>query len=48
MQFLDDFFCERFLCYFDYIVDGTEMIDGFNDIVNENAFTGINSIRFKD
>ena len=48
MQPLDMFLGQRFFRMVDHIVDGTEMIDGLDDVINRNSFSDINSIRFKN
>ena len=48
MQLLDDVFGQRLFRVVDHIVNGAEVVDCLDDIVNRNSLADIDCVRFKN
>ena len=48
MQFLDDVLGERLFRMVYHIINGTKMVDCFDDVIDRDPFSDINRVRFKN
>ena len=48
MQLFDFGLSERLFRYVDYIINGVEVVDRFDDIIDRDAFRHIDHVGFKD
>ena len=48
VQLFDDILGKRFFRHIDTIVDGTKMIDSFDNVINRDTFSDIYGVCFKN